>query len=375
MLLWLGFVLTLAMLVGPVACGPGGGTDPNDCTQPGQECDTGNKCDATTKTCVCDEANCSDGKGCHPDKKTCEAFCSDNADCNDGETCQGEDGGNKFCKKAEEKECESNDDCKDAAKPKCDTATFKCIADTPAGCKNDDDCLGDANGEVCNTDDGKCVGCLDDTDCDNGEACNMTNNTCEKSGCTDTPTCYKANAKSYCAENDKDAGCKEAPATCDAAKKVSSANASKQATWATDIAAGGGSTVWGIQTNIVSSKSCWSYAGAKEECNDVSDCSSPSADGCYSLSGKKWCGKMNKNGTVEVSFKYYNPAGQFPSGCYDCVKTHAANPATGLTLASGSDGTSGSASFSICIDNAGTYQFFIVDKASKPSNMLCYEKQ
>ncbi len=50
-----------------------------------------------------------------------------------------------------------------------------------AGCESDEDCTGDPNGEICNTDTGQCVECLESADCDgnpNGELCDIDSGRC-----------------------------------------------------------------------------------------------------------------------------------------------------------------------------------------------------
>jgi hypothetical protein len=49
------------------------------------------------------------------------------------------------------------------------------------GCESDEDCTGDPNGEICNTDTGQCVECLENADCDgnpNGELCDIASGLC-----------------------------------------------------------------------------------------------------------------------------------------------------------------------------------------------------
>lgn len=85
--------------------------------------------------------------------------------------------------------CATDEDCDDAARPICGDAgsCIECGADmdcddgeictgevcTP-GCLSDDDCLG----AVCDPTSRRCVGCLDDSHCAEGEVCDPMTNTC-----------------------------------------------------------------------------------------------------------------------------------------------------------------------------------------------------
>src|SRR5690606_17857628 len=53
------------------------------------------------------------------------------------------------------------------------------------GCTSDDDCTD----QVCDTNTGLCVDCLGDGDCDEGETCDMTTNTCTEQGCLGNEDC------------------------------------------------------------------------------------------------------------------------------------------------------------------------------------------
>ena len=73
-------------------------------------------------------------------------------------------------------ECKSNDDCKDASKPVCNTESGVCEASSASGdsdgkCKSNDDCK-DASKPVCNTESGVCEASSASGDEDETKTCN-----------------------------------------------------------------------------------------------------------------------------------------------------------------------------------------------------------
>ncbi len=380
-------LLTMTLLIGslalmqiPYGCGPagggnGGGGDnkKQDCTAPDfPGCDAGNKCDTTKKVCVCDKEACSklDNSGCHPVTNSCETHCTDDSQCTDGnKKCVGPEG-NKFCQDPTKDQCAKDEDCTDPKFPVCDTTKSPKVCIAKSGCKKDDDCIDDPDKPVCDDASGQCVECKVDDDCIEGKKCNTQTFTCEgPAGCTDTKTCHDQDPKTYCDEEKKDAGCQTANATCTADHKVTKENNSG---WDGK----NGPTIWGVKANRVTADKCWHYVkddtGAKVDCVDDSDCEGlPSKAKCFELGSDKWCGAANKNGMVEVSFKFYSEAGL--DTCFKCAITHAKSglPTDQLSITSG-DKNSGTAKFGICIDKGGSYQFMVKDKKGGLSNAGCY---
>lgn len=339
-----------------------------DCTASGVTCDLGDKCDTSLKRCVCDAAACAGvaGNGCHPSENVCAVKCANDGQCTGGKKCIQE-----FCQDATTPTdaCQKNEDCKDPAKPVCQTTSSpKVCIPQPGECDKDADCQAkDPNKKFCDTAKKLCVECLKNEDCGGG------GKTCDAglckgpAGCTDTATCHAAVKKSFCDGTNTAAGCKPITRECTADFPPKDDNSA----WDTDIEQSKGSIIWNSTVQFLTAAECWSKVG-DTPCTDDGDCSGGAK--CFALdANNKFCGKENPDGTVEVTFAYYNKNGAF-STARKGITTHrgegfvAGSPAT----VSG-DATAGKLKYTICIDKNGKYGFFATDNNGDLSNSSCYE--
>ena len=157
----------------------------------------------------------------------CKAF----GPCEASEDC-GESGVELICDvdKGECVECMGNDEC--AVAQEC--AAGKCIAIEP--CQSTKDCPGD---DICWMQQGKCVGCIDEVDCGEMEACGPDNTCTELHACTSDKACTPMDmvcdkAAGHCKECMGDGDCYEVyhcageacvPDVCDQGKSHCSGNA------------------------------------------------------------------------------------------------------------------------------------------------------
>lgn len=336
------------------------------------DCDPGNKCDDTLSRCVCDQTKCAAEGGnyaCHPFKKVCTIKCTDNTQC----TTAGEECKSGFCLKPGQQldECTADADCASKTpNTTCDTASSpkKCVP-PPRECTTDPDCA-TKTGKVCSAG-GKCVECVADANC-NGKTCNVTTNVCEgPAACTTTAACHDAAKKTYCPDANKANGCQAVP------NEACDENAAGNDAWATNIEMSKGSIIHDVQIRRFTSDSCWSADANRTECTADSDCDSGFT--CRDFDGtKKLCGKDNANGTVEVSFSYYNKDGAI-STKRASITTHKGEGAIGENPSITTDPSNkvdGKIKFTICLDNRDkSHGFFTTDESSNPSNRLCYTAQ
>ncbi len=183
----------------PGECDPTDGACVFTSKQPGVACDDENFC-TTSDACMegdcvgsapldCDDQNACTDDGCDP---TTGCTHTDNADpCDDGNACTLQDncsGG--LCTPGSALDCNDGNPCTADA---CDPATGCTHTSVP----DDTTCTfaGGLSG-ICLQ--GACVGCADDADCDDGNAC--TTATCVNQTCTyanNTNTCNDGNACTY----------------------------------------------------------------------------------------------------------------------------------------------------------------------------------
>jgi len=336
-----------------------------------KDCDPGNKCDDTLSRCVCDATACAkEGAtyACHPFKRTCVIKCADNTQCTGGEECR-----DSFCLKPGQQldECKGDPDCAGKApNTTCDTAASpkKCVP-PPRECTADPECK-DKLGKVCSTA-GKCVECVSDQNC-NGKKCNTTTNVCEgPAACTTTAVCHEAAKKTYCPDDSKTAGCQAVP------NEACDANATGNEGWAIGIETSKGNIIHDVKINHITSDACWSADSNRTECTATSDC--PNGYDCRPFdANKSLCGKDNANGTVEVSFSYYNKSGSIDTKRAS-ITTHkgegaiAGNPSI---TTDPSNKVDGKIKFTICLDNRDkSHGFYTSDANGDPSNRLCYTAQ
>ena len=377
---WIGCVFLVSAsftMLGPVGCADNNNNNNNnnnnqqeDCTDPAfAGCDPGNTCNQTSKKCECDKTECEklDNSACNPQTSTCDTNCTDDTQCTEApRTSCKEIGEKKLCVDSTADLCSADADCGDGFK--CDTAASP-KACVKAGCSTDTECeTADASKPACDTTDGQCYECLQDTHCLDGETCNTETKTCESAGCTDTKTCYEGDKTTYCDDADKAAGCKTLTASCDADNKVTKVDNSG---W--DGSAG---IIWNAVAARVTADACWSKKkdnGADVPCTDDVDCDSlGSGVKCFELAGNKYCGTANNNGLAEVKFNFYMPGG-LKTGFTEGVVTHASSgiPSDPTSIDSG-DKNAGVGRFGVCLDNGGSYQFVARDESGGATNALCY---
>jgi len=197
-------------------------------------CEQGYDCDQLSGKCVAKldcitSEDCATGYKCDNSQCITKVGCHSNEECANGEVCRA-DGycdidtgcdGDQYCiNKNPEKpacstnsgmcyECTSNEHCRNLDKPICNTMTHvcgteegpseECQIDSDCGlnkkcntatsphecidmmttCSNDNDCQ---NGMHCNTSNGRCVMCLDNSQCTSPKVCNPNTNLCEEEG-------------------------------------------------------------------------------------------------------------------------------------------------------------------------------------------------
>lgn len=223
-----------APCVGPKCVDPNGCDKEADCTDPARP-----RCEMTSHKCVpcLSNADCALGRICFPATHTCTAGCAPGHGCPaDGGVCEADAGS---CV-----ECNGDNDCLDAAKPRCDLVSRRCFECNPQndncgfarvcvpnegqvgfacrdGCKDDVDCQppgGGGDGGVadggmpsqnthCEPKKKVCVRCLVDDDCPLGRICKA--NQCvagctEQHGCDNGLTCCDIQGQKACTDTRTD---------------------------------------------------------------------------------------------------------------------------------------------------------------------------
>ncbi len=189
-----------------------------DCTQPGftncnvdlgtcGECSfdsdcTGAKkfCDPTTGMCVgcVDATSCgaSSGKICDPSTHECVQGCHTADDCPVGERCEGGSsttvGRCVQCDPATQAQ-----DCLTSPDTVCDPDSHQCVE-----CLSNNDCI--STGQ-CNTTEHKCVQCVENDVCDKGQICDLASNSCV-AGCVTGSASNCPTSAPVCDPNEGDNG-------------------------------------------------------------------------------------------------------------------------------------------------------------------------
>lgn len=171
--------------------------------------------------------------------------CGDDAQCSGGQICST----TGSCKCGEDKQCTEaglklcrNEGCVCSDDSGCPDGAQKCIAGICVACAEDDQCAEGqkcfspdsktaycgctsndqcADGKLCNVDNGKCVTCLQDSNCadsTSGKVCNTTNGSCVQ--CTDAKQC-----------GGKDQKCTDNVCTCAAASDCKAEAATADLKW------------------------------------------------------------------------------------------------------------------------------------------------
>lgn len=185
-----------------------------------------------------------------PDPKTC-------GECKD---IKKDDKGNVLSKScvvcnlcSEDFECLENSECKDPS-PICDQGV--CV-----GCLKNSDCDDNDAGAACVN--GTCVGCSDDADCTENSKPQCHENKCVSCRCSEMddtkPQCLKKDGKVSCVECIKDDDCKAPKPTCDIKTNTCTAECTKDGDCSDGKKCDGGSCV---------------------ECAENSDCTDPQKPRC-----------------------------------------------------------------------------------------------
>ncbi len=217
-------------------CGSG-----DDC-ETGWICQTGNCTPASFRCDGCVTAGCDGGQTCNPGNNTCVAAapacgaCGNDWECGEGKACNAEGACVTRCNNgtcAAGGACEANargievcdTNCAAACTPACSGATPICNNGSCVQCRVNGDCQ---NGQTCDTGSGLCTGggqcsaptpvlwqgqcvqCVTNNDC-NGQFCNTSTNTCTSSQCASCaapyPACVTIGTDSYCVQCAVDADC------------------------------------------------------------------------------------------------------------------------------------------------------------------------
>ncbi len=138
------------------------------------QCSQGEVCNTTTKKCEagfdCRLDGCQEqGYQCSHSTGVCEPtlWCNTSADCIPSEHCNPMSG---QCEPNEDS-CETDNDCQDGYR--CRSSVCTAIG----GCLSNSDCV-ESEKPICNVSSGVCYQCLSDSDCSNGDGCDLQNHTC-----------------------------------------------------------------------------------------------------------------------------------------------------------------------------------------------------
>ncbi len=232
---------------------------------------TGGVCDGANNCVGClDNFDCAgnpNGEMCDPSTRQCVA-CLNASDCSDDFECTTDQCIAGSCVNTTQ-----------TINTPCAAGAGVCNGNTCQECNEDSHCIGNANGEVCDTTSGTCVGCVDDGQCEDGDPC--TTNTCNAGTCasvTETGGLCECLSASDCQAADV---CSDVACVANSCQYSNVAAGSNDAGECPNVCDGSGECVECLSNSecAANGEVCDTINNVCVACNSVADCGA--ADTCH----------------------------------------------------------------------------------------------